>query len=124
MKENRNKMRNKIADKLNQNKNNLSKEDEKKIRAFIASFFTIIGFIIALILWKHDDYTMYYAKHGLILFIGQIILMIMNMFTMRWFMMILWIVWIIAWVTTWIYALSGNKKRIVVITDLAEKIKL
>ena len=124
MKENRNKMRNKIADKLNQNKNNLSKEDEKKIRAFIASFFTIIGFIVALILWKHDDYTMYYAKHGLILFIGQIILMIMNMFTMRWFMMILWIVWIIAWVTTWIYALSGNKKRIFVITDLAEKIKL
>ncbi|MBS3093503.1 hypothetical protein J4456_02900 [Candidatus Pacearchaeota archaeon] len=102
-------------------------EKEKNIKAFIASFFTIIGFIIAIIIWKEDKYSMYYAKHGLILFIGQLLItLIGNIFVpmMHWFTILLWIFWAILWVMTWMNALSGNIKYTFIITDLAEKINV
>ncbi|MEN9625882.1 MAG: hypothetical protein RL557_210 [archaeon] len=105
-------------------KKKISKQDEGKVKAFVASFFIIIGFIIALIIWRKEEYVMYYAKHGLVLFIGQLILGIFPYIVMRWFTAILWIFWAILWVMTWIYALSGEKKKVFIITDLAEKIKL
>ena len=85
------------------------------------------GFIIAIIIWKEDKYSMYYAKHGLILFIGQLLItLIGNIFVpmMHWFTILLWIFWAILWVMTWMNALSGNIKYTFIITDLAEKINV
>ena len=103
----------------------MAKRPDKKVRAFIASFFTIIGFLIAIIIWKDDEYTMYYANHGLILFIGQIIIGLFQPFSFfipRMYITILWVLWAILWVMTWINALSGQIKKTVIITELAQKI--
>jgi uncharacterized membrane protein len=103
----------------------MKKEDEKKLFAFIASFFTIIGFIIAFVLRKEDKYIMYYAKHGLILFIGQIFVWFFSIFSfLRFVYWILMVFWLILWVLTWLNALSGKEKETIIITELAEKLDL
>ena len=101
----------------------VKKEDDKKLFAFLASFFTIIGFIIAIILWKKDRYVMFYAKQGLVLFIGQIIIAVLTpvLFLLT---SVLWVFWIILWAVTWINALSGKLKDTIIIGDLAKKISL
>ena len=55
-------------------------DDDRKLYAFISSFFTIVGFIIALILWRKDKYIMHYAKHGLVLFIAQVVIVVLGPF--------------------------------------------
>ena len=97
--------------------------DDKKLYAFIASFFTIVGFIIALILWKHDKYVMHYAKHGLILFIAQIVIFVLSPF-LFFISGILWVLWVILWIVTWINSFSGKMKKTFLIGDLADKIVL
>ena len=106
------------------------KQDDSKLFAFLATFFSILGFIIALLAKKDDKYVMYYAKQSLVLFIAAIIANIASM--------ILWIVpfigWTLAsiaqllvlllWVISWIYALSGEMKEIPVIGSYARSIKL
>jgi len=97
-------------------------EQEKQLFAWLSAFFTIIGFIIAIILKRDDKYVMYYAKHGLVLFIGFIIASFLT-----WIPLIGWIFWVlvfILWIITWINALSGKKKETFIITDLAKKIEI
>lgn len=48
------------------------KGDDKILFAFLATFLSIIGFIIALIAKKDDKYVMFYAKQSLIVFIFAI----------------------------------------------------
>jgi len=103
---------------------NKKSNDDKTLFAFIASFFTIIGFIIALAIKKDDKYVMFYAKHGLVLFITQIIVGFIFMIPIiGWFLIgpILWIFWLVLWLITWINALSGKTKKTFIIGDLAEK---
>jgi len=103
------------------------KGDDRILFAFLAAFLTIIGFIIALIIKKDDKYVMFYAKQGLILFIGWIIAGIISAIPIiGWFVLgpILWIALLILWIITWINALSGKQKKTWIIGDLAEKIKL
>ena len=99
------------------------KQDNKILFAFIATFFTIIGFIIALILKKQDKYVMFYAKQGLVLFIGQIIIMALSPILL-FLNPILWIFWFILWIIAWVNSLSGKQKKTFLISELAEKIKL
>jgi uncharacterized membrane protein len=104
-------------------KNDKKKDmDEQKVFAWLATFFTIIGFIIALILKKNDEYVIYYSKQGIVLFVGfviggifKIVPIIGDLFLV--FMVILWVV-------AWVNALSGEKKNTWLVQDLAEKIKL
>jgi len=106
-------------------KNNKNLEGDRKLFAFLASFFTIIGFIIALIIKREDKYIMFYAKQGLVLFILQVIIGALSIIPLiGWFNSILWIFWIILWIITWINALSGNEKDTFIIGDLAKKINL
>jgi uncharacterized membrane protein len=99
------------------------RKEDRVLFAFLASFFTIIGFIIALILWKEDKYVMYYAKQGLVLFIGQVVLVVLT--PLLFFLVpILWIFWIVLWVLVWINALSGKRRSVFIISDLAKKIDL
>lgn len=117
----------KVKKKAESLKRELDKKDDKKLFAFLASFLTIVGFIIALVLKREDKYIMFYAKQGLILFVGQVIIGVISKIPIiGWFILgpILLILWIILWIITWINALSGNEKKTWLIGDLAEKIKL
>ncbi len=112
----------KVAKKSAKRKSSGKKNGESRLYAFIASFFTIIGFLIAIILWKKDKYVMFYAKESLILFIGFLIASAVG-----WIPVIGWLCWvfmIVLWVMTWIYALQGQQKKTWIIGDLAEKINL
>lgn len=97
-------------------------QQERQLFAWLGVFFTIIGFIITLILRKEDKYIMYYAKHGLIIFIGFLIAGILS-----WIPVIGWLFWLFMvalWIIAWINALSMKKKKTFLITELAEKIEI
>lgn len=101
----------------------MSKNNDKIIFAWLATFFTIIGFLIAILLKKENKYVMFYAKQGLILFIGEIIIWLLSGI-FGWLKYLIWIFWIILWAMAWINALSGEEINNLIIGSLAEKIKL
>ena len=99
-----------------------SKKQDSQLYAFLATFFTIIGFIIALATKKKDKYVMFYAKQGLVLFIGFVIAVVLG-----WIPIVGWIYWIlilIIWVISWVNALSGEERDTFIIGKIAEKINL
>jgi uncharacterized membrane protein len=106
------------------------KEDDKKLFAFLATFLSIVGFIIALVAKKEDRYVMFYAKQSLIVFIVALIGSIISSL----FWHIFFIGWIIStainiivallWITSWIYALGGEEKEVPVVGVYARKINL
>ena len=98
-------------------------KDDKIIFAWLATFFTIIGFLIAIILKRDDKYVMFYAKQGLILFIGEIIIWLLSGIFGK-LIILFWIFLAILWAMAWINSLSGEQKNTWLIGDLAEKIKL
>ncbi len=100
------------------------KQENSNIYAFIASFFTIIGFIIAMILWREDKKVMFYAKEGLVIFIGFIVAIILEVLPLIGEILykICIIGLVILWIITWVYALMGEQKKTWIIGDLAEKL--
>jgi uncharacterized membrane protein len=110
--------------------NNLSKEDDRKLFAFLATFLSIIGFLIALIARRNDRYVMYYAKHSLVIFVVMIIAGVIG----KVFLLIpiagdiinvaLVIISVLLWLLSWVYALSGKEKSIPIVTEWANKIDL
>lgn len=94
---------------------------DRKLKSFIATFFSIIGFLIAILFWKDDKYVMFYAKQSIIVFIFAIIIAIIDgIFILipilgGAIIFILRAIAIIFWILSWIYALSGNKKEIPII---------
>ena len=106
------------------------KFSDSQLYAFLATFLSIVGVVIALIARRNDKYVMFYTKISLIIFIlgliagllqkvlivlpliGQIISMALSLLV------------IILWLLSWIYALSGQKKEIPVIRDAAKKLDL
>ena len=98
-------------------------DDDRKLYAFISSFFTIVGFIIALILWRKDKYIMHYAKHGLVLFIAQAVIIVLGPF-LYFLSSVLWVLWVILWIVSWMNSFSGKIKKTFLIGDLADKIVL
>ncbi len=98
--------------------------DNRKLFAFFATFLTIVGFVIALIAKRDDDYIMFYAKQGLVLFIYAAIIGLVDKIFFSFLASILWIFWIVIWVMSWINALSGKKKYTILVSELADKINL
>lgn len=96
--------------------------DESIVFAWLAAFFTIVGFVIVLILKRDDAYVIYYAKQGLVLFVGFAIGSVFQFVPIvgQLFMLFIFILWVFAWVN----ALSGKRRRTWIVQDLAEKIKL
>jgi uncharacterized membrane protein len=108
----------------------MPKKSDSKGYAFIATFFSIVGFIVALLAWRKDKYVMYYANQSLVIFIisvivsaiggiisfipilGSIIQGVLNLFVA------------IIWIFSWVYALSGEKKPVFLVGDYAKKINL
>jgi len=94
--------------------------------AFIATILSIIGFVIAILLKRNDKYVMYYAKQSLVIFIigavggalGRLLLFIPIIGSIINFG--IFIIVFIAWLMSWIYALSGEIKEIPIISDLAK----
>ena len=98
------------------------KESDSILFAWLATFFTIIGFLIGILSKKEDKYAMFYAKQGVVLFLFSIGAGILS-----WIPFIGWIFWaltIVIWALAWINALSGEKRNTWIIGDLANKIKL
>ncbi|MBM3234462.1 hypothetical protein FJZ19_05210 [Candidatus Pacearchaeota archaeon] len=106
-----------------------SKKDDKIIFAFLATFLSIIGFVIALIAKKDDKYVMFYAKQSLVIFIvcailgvaAKILLIIPIIGAIINFAVI--IITFIIWLLSWIYALSGKEKLVPVVGEYARKFR-
>lgn len=112
---------------IRQSKNNMS---DKKTFAFLATFLSIIGFIIAIMTKNKDDYVMFYAKQSLVIFIIGLIVSLVNV-PLRVIPLMgpiiifaLNLLVIIAWVMSWVFALSGEKKDIPVIEIWTKKFDL
>ncbi len=95
------------------------KNSDSVALAFVATFFSIIGFLIVLLTKKDDKYVMFYAKQSLVIFIAWIVIWILGFIPiLGW---ILKIIWVIVWAVSWIYALTGEMRTIPVIGELGEK---
>jgi uncharacterized membrane protein len=103
------------------------KTDDSKTFAFVAAFFSIVGFLIALLTKKENKYVMFYAKQSLVIFLFAIVGSIISS-------IIFWIPgfgWIISklislfftvlWIFSWVYALSGEEKETPIIGNIAKK---
>lgn len=104
--------------------------EEGKIFAFLATFLSIIGFIIVMLTKKDNKYAMFYAKQGLVLFIAAVIIgvamwILILIPIIGWLaMIVLELILLILWFISWIYALSGEEKVIPIIGKYAKEIKL
>jgi len=117
-------MKEKIAEKHD------PKDDESKGFAFLGIFLTVIGFLIVFLTRNKDRYAMFYAKQGLVLFIGFMIASAVH-WVFAWIPIVGWIVYTATWVIVlvlWVqglfYSLSGKEKNIFLIGELARKIKV
>jgi uncharacterized membrane protein len=106
-------------------RNNLKKADSNS-SAFITTFLSIVGFIIAIMIWKDDDYVMFYAKQSLLVFIVFVVAGVIGIIPIiGWAISpIVSIFGVVLWVISWIYALSGEKKQVPLIGQYTDKINL
>lgn len=101
-------------------------KDDKIVWAFLSVLLLIAGFFLVLFAKKNDSYVTYYAKHGLVLFLGFVVVWIAGMLPLIGFIIksIGGVLLLILWVVALFAALSGEKKTLPVVTELAEKINL
>jgi uncharacterized membrane protein len=102
------------------------KEDDSKLFAFLATFLSILGFLIALIAKKDDKYVMFYAKQSAIIFIVFVIATAVDIIPVIGGIInvVVSIIGIILWVISWIYALSGKMKDVPFVGVYAKKLKI
>jgi len=107
-----------------------SNTDDSKTFAFLATFLSIIGFIIALVTKKDDKYVMHYAKQSLVVFIASIGLGIIGWIFLfipifgRAIYTIAQLASLALWLISWIYALSGKMQEVPIVGSFAKKINL
>ncbi len=104
----------------------LSKGDEKKLFAFLATLLSVVGFIIALIAKKDDEYVMFYAKQSLMIFILYIISSVFFVlpFIGEFVGWVFYILTAVLWIISFVYALSGEMKQVPLVGEYADKINL
>ena len=111
-------------------KKRTAKKDDEILFAWLATFLSLIGFIIALIARRKNKYVMYYTKQSIVIFVmGAIVGVIQRVIDIIPFMgglisFALGVLIFIAWLISWINALSGKEKDIPIISEWAEKIRL
>ena len=100
--------------------------DDTKLFAFLATFLTVIGFIIALLAKREDKYVMHYAKQSLVVFVVFIIAgVVMIVPVIGWLIgPIIYVIAVLLWLISWIYALSGKVKEVPLVGKYARKINL
>jgi uncharacterized membrane protein len=98
-----------------------SGNSDSKLFAFLGIFLTLIGFLIAYLTKKDDKYVMFYAKQGLVLFIGFAIAGILVKIP---FVDIIGglvgIVTFVFWIIGIFYSFSGEMKEIPLIGKIAK----
>jgi len=106
------------------------KENDPKLIAFLITFLSIVGFLIYLLIQKKNDYTKFYAKQSLVVFIAAVLAGIIG-WTVMWIPILGWIikfglniVILVIWILSWVYALSGDKKEVPLVGSYGENIKL
>ena len=108
----------------------ISRKDEAILYAFLATFLSIIGFVVALIAKRDDEYVMHYAKISLVVFIiGAVAGILSGIFLIfpiigKIIQFALGVIVFIIWLLSWFFALSGERKSIPIVSDLANKFKL
>jgi len=104
----------------------MTKENNTRLLAFLGVLLTVIGFIIVYALKKNDKYAMYYAKHGIVIFLIGIVISIASIIPIiGWIVStIAWILLLIVWIIGMIYSLSGKEKIIPVISTYAKMIRI
>lgn len=112
----------KISKKVAKQVKQTKLDDDSKLFAFLATFLSILGFIIALLVKKDDEYVMFYAKQSLVVFIAWIIAAIVSFIPIIGWLISLFV--LVLWIFSWIYALSGEMKETPVIGHYARKINL
>ncbi len=89
------------------------------------SYIGVIAVVILLVK-KDSEYVQFHAKQATVLFIGEIAVWVLGMVT--WFLFFIWgLVWLVFLVVSivgFIQALGGNKYKMPVVGDLAEKVNL
>ncbi len=106
------------------------KKDDRILYAFLATFLSIIGFVIALVVKREDKYVMYYAKQSLVIFvIGAVLGIIGKLFNILPIIgtlinFAIGILIVVMWFVSWMYALSGKEKTIPIVSDWTKKINL
>ncbi len=107
-----------------------NKNNNSVLFAFLATFLSIVGFVIALVVKRDDKYVMYYAKQSLVIFvIGVIAGIVANI--LGWLFVIgslikigLNVLIILIWVFSWVNALSGKRKEIPIVSYWSKRVDL
>ncbi len=99
----------------------ISQEDSKSY-AFLATLLSIVGFVMALLIRKDDEYVMYYAKQSLVIFIGFVISSVISIMPIigpfiGW---ILYALSVVFWIMSWIFSLTGEEKKIPFVSEIAK----
>ncbi|MFA5856515.1 MAG: hypothetical protein WC867_04100 [Candidatus Pacearchaeota archaeon] len=108
----------------------IKQSSDKELYAFLATFLSIIGVVIALIARRNDKYVMYYTKQSIVIFlIGLVSSFIGSIFSNIYIIgniinFALGVLVLIIWLLSWLSALSGEEKEIPVVSELAENIRL
>jgi len=103
-------------------------KDDQKLLAFVATFLSIIGFIIVFLTKSKDKYVNFYARQSLVVFIAALILGIIGsvFLILPVIGQIIYhacnIISLSIWILSWVYALSGKEKEVPVIGSYADKI--
>ena len=107
-------------------KTKLKKEDDKKLFAFLATFLSIVGFIIALVAKKDNKYVMFYAKQSLVIFIVYVVAAVVAIIPLiGWIVSpILYLITFVLWIISWVYALGGEEKETPIVGKYAKSINL
>lgn len=104
-------------------------KNDKILFAFLATFLSIVGFVIAILSKREDKYVMYYAKHSLVIFIigcvaGVLQLLFRPLPLMGEIISIaLGILIVLIWCLSWFYALSGEMKEIPIISNYSKNLR-
>ena len=82
--------------------------------------------IVMLLVKKDSEYVQFHAKQATVLFIGEVILGVVSSFTWSLFFLwdLVWLVFVIVSIIGFIKAYSGEKYRLPVVADIADKIRI
>ena len=101
--------------------------DEGKLFAFLAYLLGIIGFIIVLVAKKDDEFAMFHAKQSLVLFLGWVAAGIVAFLPIPFIHALLswalYVLLLVLWIMGMINALSGQKKDLPIVGQIAAQFK-
>lgn len=102
------------------------KDKDSKLWAFLGVLLPLIGFLLVLLVRKDDKYAKYYSSHGLIFLFLYLILQIFSFIPKIGGILtyIGIILLLIAWVMALVASLSEQEKRIPIVTEIKEFVRL